>query len=509
MAGNDLFVYRASTLRIDSTSQVEVGGDYNQDEFSTLEVGISSNQVQPNLVVGGNAEFTTSANVDDYSLLKVFDDGIAESNVVNIVEAGSIKIDGETASTADIRANIQTNLLLDFTVTISNGVDKSYIVLDDFIKRNIGDAADLEGQLLAISEEIELLADGGDTNANAMILVLQDLTTSEEYNAAFDNFYGEKQSSVPANNVINMGIQSVAQQLTQRSDNTRSRMGSAAPAGAEGPHEAGQELQGWIMGYGTKGSQDASGGFVGYDADFTGFVVGADLSVAENILFGLAGGSGNGSLDKDNASSTDTKTTFGAIYGSAGIDDWFMDASLLFAGSSIDSRLGSTFDTTADYDANNIAVYFGGGKEIIGEYLIMTPQASLLGNFYEQDAYREKSTTAVARDVDGFDAFYLQSSLGGSLAFYTAMGDIILKPELRAHWLHEWNASDEDLSYSLVGGADRYNMQLQAPEEDIIKIGIGSSAKIGDYLELRADLDTRFGGDYSDYTLLGSLRYQF
>ena len=44
---------------------------------------------------------------------------------------------------------------------------------------------------------------------------------------------------------------------------------------------------------------------------------------------------------------------------------------------------------------------------------------------------------------------------------------------------------------------------------EFIKLGAGISAKVGDYLELRADLDTRQGSDYSDHTLLGSLRYQF
>ena len=52
-------------------------------------------------------------------------------------------------------------------------------------------------------------------------------------------------------------------------------------------------------------------------------------------------------------------------------------------------------------------------------------------------------------------------------------------------------------------------MILQAPEEDIIKLGVGVSGKVGEYLELRADLDTRRGSNYSDYTLLGSLRYRF
>jgi outer membrane autotransporter protein len=171
--------------------------------------------------------------------------------------------------------------------------------------------------------------------------------------------------------------------------------------------------------------------------------------------------------------------------------------------------LGDVFDTTSSYDARNMAIYFGGGKEIIGNYLIITPQASLLGNYYSQDGYEEKSTTAVARKVDSFDTLYIQSAVGCNVGFYSNIGDLTVKPEFRAFWLHEFNAQDENLGYALVGGTGSYTMQLQSPEADILRLGGGLSAKLGEYLELRADLDARMASGYSDYTLLGSLRYQF
>jgi outer membrane autotransporter protein len=388
-------------------------------------------------------------------------------------------------------------------------------VLDNFIKRSLGDVAGLEGQLKGVADEIGVMATNGVAEAEEMLLILSQMN-ADEANQTMENYYGEKQSSTPANNVINMGVQSVANQLTIRADNTRARMGVASaattlnkPAGAEGPHMAGQQLQGWLTGYGTKGTQDSADGFNGYDASLRGFLIGADLSVANGILIGVAGGSGSATADKTNTASTDTKTTYAALYASAGTRDWFADASLVYGGSTIDSTLGTAFDTKAKYDAQNVAIYFGGGKEISTEYLIYTPQASLLGNYYNQDAYQEKSSNAVGRNVDSFNAFYLQSSLGGSMAWYTGIGNITIKPELRAYWLHEWNANEESLGYTLIGGADNYTMFLQAPEKDLLKLGVGVSAKLGELLELRADLDTRQSKNYSDYTLLGSIRYQF
>ena len=503
--GNDAFLSHGSTLKIDSKSQVHVGGDYEQDDSSFLEIGISSNQVLPNLIVDGNAEFTNNATIT------VYDDGVGESNVVSIVKAGSITIGGEAASTGLLYDNIQTNLLLDFKITVSNGTMNTFIVLDNFIKRSLTEAAGLEGMLADVADEIQDMA-SNDELAEKMIKTLSGLTGSEA-NQAMNDYYGEKGSSAPTHNVINQGMAGIANQLTIRGDNTRIRTSTDSaptPIGAEGPHTQDQELQGWIAGYGSWADRSASDGFGAYDANLSGFVIGVDLAVSKNVLVGLAGGLNNGSVDQSNGASGDTKTTYGAIYASLGTQAWFLDGSMIYGASSIDNSLGELFDTTASYDAQNIAFYLGGGKEITTQYLIVTPQASLLANYYQQDAYDEESTTAPPRAVDSFDALYLRSSIGCNLGFYMAMGEVTLKPEIRGHWLHEFNDSEANLSYTLIGGTGGlYNMAFQAPVADVLRLGAGISAKLGDYLELRADLDTQQASDYSDYTLLGSLRYQF
>lgn len=509
--GKNAFLYRGANLKIDSTSRMSVAGDYEQDRYSTLEVGISTNQTQPNVTVAGTANLASGGTIS------IFNDGLGknDTNVVQtIVVAGKLTIDDQNATTGLLldRINVETNLLLGFDVTVSNS---TAIVLDNFIVRSLGDAADLSGQLLAVSDEINALSAAGNTNAQTMLDILDGLDKTAA-KKAMDNFYGEEMSSSPAHNAIKIGMQSVAEQLTMRADTTRLRTGMAStsgdmigPGGAEGPHTEDQELQGWFAGYGTWFDKKAADGFDAYDGNINGILIGADLSLAEGILVGIAGGSGRSTLDKDNGASIDTKTYYGSIYASAGTKDWFADASIIYGMSKVDSTLGTTFDTKAEYDAQNFALYMGGGKEIDGDYLVYTPQASLLGSYYKQDSYKEKSSNAIGREVDSFDTFYLQSAIGGSIGVYTTMGDLTFKPQVHAFWLHEFNAKEEDISYNLIGSAGHHTMTLQAPEADTIKLGAGVSTKLGEYLELRADLDTRWGSDYSDYTLLGSLRYQF
>ncbi len=510
------FTMNSGELEIHN-ARVDVNGNYTQKENATLSIIISEDYTGTNLVVGGTASFAedTSLSINRDSTVPNYIEGDETNEIVRtIVAAGDLKIDGKTATTDLLYSelNIIENALVSYELTVSNNT----IVLDNFSTRSLSSSAGVSGSLAEIADAIEALEAAGSDTAEAMMDIFQDGMSSSEMADALDNYYGEKQSSIPAHNVINLGLSSVAEQLTRRADTTRARMGGASasidwdkPEGTEGPHQSNQLLQGWINGYSSWGSQDAADGFGGYDADLYGFMVGADFAAADNVLFGLAGGKGSGSIDKDNGGSADTDSIYGSVYGSIGTKDWFADAAFIYGASSVEAELGSTFNTEAEYDAQNFAFYVGGGKEIIGDYFIFTPQVSLLANFYEQDGYTEEASNAVGREVDDFSTVYLQSSLGGSLGMYMGMGDLVLKPEISAYWLHQWNADDEDIDFKLIGTSTTYSMLLQAPEKDIFKIGMGASTKLGEFLELRADLDTRFSGNYSDLSLLGSLRYQF
>ena len=116
----------------------------------------------------------------------------------------------------------------------------------------------------------------------------------------------------------------------------------------------------------------------------------------------------------------------------------------------------------------------------------------------------------MGRSVDSFEALYVQSAIGCNLGLYTAAGSTTFKPELRAHWLHEFKGDDESINYTLIGGdGSNHALLLQAPEGDILKLGAGVTAKLSELVEIRFDVDTRQGKDYSDYSVLGSIRYQF
>ena len=143
----DMNLFSGASLSIDSKSSVNVAGNYSQDQFSWLEVGISSNQTTANLVVDGTAAFESSYNTNESHIIRVYNDGIDTNSVVAIVRADEITLDGSDVSGSAFQGRIETNSLLKFTATVTNDASYTYIVLSDFLKSSIADAGGLEGQL--------------------------------------------------------------------------------------------------------------------------------------------------------------------------------------------------------------------------------------------------------------------------------------------------------------------------------------------------------------------------
>lgn len=85
------------------------------------------------------------------------------------------------------------------------------------------------------------------------------------------------------------------------------------------------------------------------------------------------------------------------------------------------------------------------------------------------------------------------------------------RPELRAHWLHDFNADMDETTYTLAGGANSINVDLQAREEDLLKLGAGIrfSSWESETLEFGVDFDATFGEDYKAYVLSGKLLHRF
>jgi outer membrane autotransporter protein len=276
----------------------------------------------------------------------------------------------------------------------------------------------------------------------------------------------------------------------------------------------GEQVQGWVKGYGSWATQDGSAGFSGYDQSVYGVMIGFDKAYGD-YLFGGAGGYASSDISQDDGDSSKSGTGFGMLYSSWGTSSWFADASLAYGLGSVKNNSGTVFDTSAEFDSSQFAYYLGGGKELVfnEDRVFVTPSAGLMGGWYMQDSYTESSSTAVAKNVDAYNHWSLNSEIGAKVAFHKDFMRSVLMPEVHANWIHQFNADEEQVGYSLAGGTGQYSFGMAAPVSDLLELGIGLSlwtdSKGGSVYEWGLGFDSRFGDGYSASALNARLVVEF
>ena len=113
------------------------------------------------------------------------------------------------------------------------------------------------------------------------------------------------------------------------------------------------------------------------------------------------------------------------------------------------------------------------------------------------------------KNVDGFSRWSYVSKVGVALVNSKLFGTVAMETETRLHWLHEFNAEDEEVGYSLSGGAQKYDFIMQSQDEDVFAYGIGISANWPNGIQVRADFDGQSGQTFSSKMISASLLYRF
>ena len=87
---------------------------------------------------------------------------------------------------------------------------------------------------------------------------------------------------------------------------------------------------------------------------------------------------------------------------------------------------------------------------------------------------------------------------------------MVVKPEARLNWLHEFNDDVEKADFSLLNGTGgRYHFYMPAALEDIVEAGLGISCRFHDEFELVFDVDGRWGDSYDAYSVSGRAIIEF
>ncbi|MEI6891404.1 MAG: autotransporter outer membrane beta-barrel domain-containing protein [Pontiella sp.] len=281
-----------------------------------------------------------------------------------------------------------------------------------------------------------------------------------------------------------------------------------------------ETYQVWGRGYGSHVSQDATTGHVGYDASIGGGVLGVDKRF-EKVLVGVGVGYAYTRVEGNAGNDGDADTLHAMAYFSRCSENLYFDASINYAFNDISTESVSALGYEADYNANTLgfAVGTGYGISFFKDKWLFTPEASYLGVLYDRGSYTEKSneeTSLPNKDYDSYNEWSHQTAVGVTLSMVGVIEsfntELEFQPELRVHWLHEFNTDLDDDSYVMAGGVgDSISVALQAREEDLIRLGAGIrfSEWGNETTEFGLDIDGAFADDYHNVVLSGKFMHRF
>lgn len=508
--GRDMHNRNYSGIAIDPGSHINIASNYYQDATSSLRFGVETNASGPVnalVSVGGTAEFETGAKLEYAS--NVGDLQFDRFYTNKLVEAGRLVVGGVTnANSLDLEKLAASGTLVDLLFW-ENDQDIYALVGRRYLADSAGfDTNSMMGRLTKEIDDLSLL---GNATANGMINTLNGMS-GEQQNAQLTQLYTQGTPTY----MHTLAMHGGRRQVIARTRAFR----VAEPVSPEALDEADTEepegavpdtqqeehgLRGWMQGYGSWADHQESGSFSGFDHSFYGTVAGMDKAYG-NVLFGVAGGYARSYLNQDNSDSSDAWTRFGMLYATFAGEKWFGDVTLSYGRSRIKTRSGTVFGAEGKSDADNYAIYIGGGRDIrlSDGGLIFTPEAALSADYFKQEDYSDGY-----RDVDAYDRWSCQSRLGAALALQKQIGSVVLRPELHAYWLHEFNTETGHIGYSLTGGTGHYLFDMQAPDADILEAGVGIRAALTERLELMLGVDGQYSDRYEAVRASGRISFRF
>jgi outer membrane autotransporter protein len=276
------------------------------------------------------------------------------------------------------------------------------------------------------------------------------------------------------------------------------------------------EWQTWGSGYGSYIDQDTTSDFAGYQASLGGGILGIDKRI-NNLLLGVGGGYAHTVLQGYESKDARADSWQSVAYFSAHGDHVYLDASASYAFSSVDTEY-DVLGYTGDFGAQTIGLYLGGGFAFtMLDTVVLTPETSILNTLYLREAYTESSSIDGMPTLqwDDYDQWSHLTKVGATLSPVQAIDladlEIACRPEIRAHWLHEFNPEMDNETYIMDGGSYIVGASLMAREEDMLYVGGGVrlSKWSSDTTEFGLDVDGALADNYSAYIVSGKIIHRF
>jgi outer membrane autotransporter protein len=284
----------------------------------------------------------------------------------------------------------------------------------------------------------------------------------------------------------------------------------------------------WARGYGSWASAPSTASSASYDESGAGVILGGDAQITSNLVGGFAFNIGSDTADISGGSRNNINTYQGALYGKYAVDPHIYVAGLAgFGWQDYDSRRF----IVAPISANATANYSGQGYRLYGEsgYALhlsgpmpdttVTPYVGLGYLRTHVDGFTEAGGGGAALAVGAVDANSFTTSLGARASTSLRVGNMLLKPEVRAAWQHEWldDSTNVQSAFASAPGSV-FTVTGAGFGRDSFIGGTGVSTTLAGFgvndphfasTQLYFDYDVKANGGYLSNVVSGGFRMKF
>lgn len=206
-----------------------------------------------------------------------------------------------------------------------------------------------------------------------------------------------------------------------------------------------------------------------------GVTIGADYRVSENLVVGISGSYANTSSDLWRDGSLDVNSGRGALYASAFNGGAYVNGLIGGGYNSYKTRYATVGGNTSRGDTNSgeFDALLGGGYDFRTGGFTVGPVGSLqytyigLNSFTETGAFAPMAFPSQSQNS-------LRSALGARASYAFVVGEMVIRPEIRAQWAHEFLNSTTaiEAGFAAGGGAFRVNGQSIGRDSLLVDAGV-------------------------------------
>jgi outer membrane autotransporter protein len=217
-----------------------------------------------------------------------------------------------------------------------------------------------------------------------------------------------------------------------------------------------------------------SDGARGFNLRTGGVTIGVDYRIGSNFAIGLTGGYAHTGIDLAGNGSIDVDGGTGGFYATAFGNGFYVDTSVSGGVSNYDTHRPALLGTAnGSTDGANLNVLVAGGYDWTQGALTIGPIASFQYTYVSLNSFTEKGSLAPLKFADqSVDS--IRTALGIKASYDLKIGGVLIRPEIRASWQHEY----DDTAYSIVasfanGAGNSFSVVGPKIGRDSLLIGAG------------------------------------